>query len=160
MNDAERWFRVIFPIDFKTVAKMQEQGFVYITKRDRDHRPTLVLECAKCFDCLTELNEKEVHDCIVYAANYLIDNLLMPGKVESFNGIVDLRGISAFNTPLAFIQSFALSLVKAYPTRVSNVFLIGLDIVMRTTYNIVYYLMPETSRNTVIIVGPSIKEAL
>jgi len=143
MNDVEEWRRNTLPIDFKSVAKIQEQGFIYITKRDRDHRPTLVLECAKCFNCLTESNEKEVHDCIVYAVSYLVDNLLMPGKVENFNAIVDLRGTSAFNVPLTFIQNFTLALVRAYPTRVNRIFIVGLDIVMRTTYNIVYYLLSE-----------------
>ena len=53
-------------MDFKCVAKMQETGFIYITKRDRDHRPTIVLECAKLLNCVTEFNEKEIAYCVTY----------------------------------------------------------------------------------------------
>jgi len=103
MTEAGIWCRIMFPMEFKTVAKIQEQGFIYITKRDRDYRPTIVLECAKFFNCLTESNEKEIFYCIVYAISYTIDNLLMPGKVETVNAIVDHRGISAYQQPTAYL---------------------------------------------------------
>jgi len=37
---------------------------------------------------------------------------------------------------------------------VNRVFIVGLDVVMRTTFNVIYYLLPEYVRNAVVIVGP------
>ena len=153
MNDWDEWCKKTFPLDFKCVAKMQETGFIYITKRDRDYRPTIVLECAKLLNCITEFNEKEIADCVTYACSYAIDNLLLSGKVETLNVICDLTGVSAFNAPTTLIQNVVLTLINGYPTRINRNFIIGLDIVLRTTYNVMYYFIPEFTRNALVVVG-------
>jgi hypothetical protein len=49
MTEWEQWRSRTFPIDYNKVRKIIETGFCYIGKRDRDFRPTIVVNCDKIF---------------------------------------------------------------------------------------------------------------
>lgn len=119
-----------------SIKNAQDLNFIYICKRDRDHRPTLVVDCTKLVPVIEKFSEKEIEDCVAFTLAYAIDNLLMPGKVETLNMVFDITEISVIDAPIKLLKRIANQCAQGYPTRINRTFVIGLGFFSRSAYKI------------------------
>ena len=87
------WKQATYPLKYDPVKDMLAQGVIYGHKRDTKFRPIIVVSCAKILAMADKIEE------IVSATNFFLDHVIsramVPGKVESWTTIFDLKGLGA-----------------------------------------------------------------
>ena len=157
MTDWLEWRASTFPIDLNKIKRAMDLGFVYIGKRDQDYRPTIVVQSNRLFinEVYKQFTEKELCDCVAFTIGYAIDNLLIPGKVETLNLLFDATDLTVMGTPLNLIKNISSVCLNGFPTRINRTFVVGLSFFLRKSYSILYYFLPEFTRNVFIVVTDS-----
>lgn len=89
---------------------------------------------------------------MAFTIGYAIDNLLIPGKIETLNLLFDATGLTVMGTPLTLIKNIASVCLNGFPTRINRTFVVGLSYFLRKTYSMLYYFLPEFTRNVLIVV--------
>lgn len=79
----------------RTNVFMQKQGFFYMVGRDCKFRPIIVVNVEKLHDA--DLKEKTFYDVIGYFFQYMVQNCLLEGQVETWVTIVDLAKMGLFS---------------------------------------------------------------
>jgi len=87
------WKNKTYPLMFDPVKDMLSEGVIYGHKRDKQFRPIIIVDCMKI------LANAEKIDTLIAATNYFLDHVIskamIPGKIESWTTIFDLKGIGA-----------------------------------------------------------------
>ena len=153
MVNWENWRKTTFPLKIEDCKKAMDLGFIHIGKRDKDHRPTIIIDCTKLVEHVLEYTEKDIIDCVTFILTYSIDELLIPGAVETLNVIMDVTNLAVTSIPITMMSNICVALTGSFPTRIVRNFIFGCDFLMRNLYNTVYYLIPEFTRNSVVILN-------
>jgi hypothetical protein len=92
---------------------------------------------------------------VAFTIGYAIDNLLIPGKVETLNLLFDATDLTVLGTPINLIKNVSSVCLNGFPTRINRTFVVGLGYFLRKTYSMIYYFLPEFTRNVLIVVTDS-----
>jgi len=117
INSWLQWRVQTFPIEQSRIQRAIDLGFVMIGKRDRDFRPTIIVQGNRLIGKLEEYSEKELSDCVAFTIGYAIDNLLIPGKVETLNLVFDATDLSVMNFSVTLIKNVVGICASSFPTR-------------------------------------------
>lgn len=129
-----------------------------IGKRDKDFRPTIIVQANRLIGKLEEYSEEELCACVAFTISYAIDNLLIPGKVENLNLLFDATDLSVLNFSLTLLKNVCTVCLNGFPTRINRTFIVGLGYFVRKVYKAFYYFLPEFTRNAIIVVEDVKKE--
>lgn len=100
---------------------MQNNGYIYICGRDYKYRPIMVV---KAF----QLNMAEVDDffrATIYAHEFAINNMFLPGQVESWVTIYDLGNTGLTDIPMSAMKKVAGDLSANYSGRLGKMFIVN-----------------------------------
>lgn len=100
-----------FPIElnmFKAYEEELNRGFVYVYKRDRSFRPIFVLNVAKLK--ASKITKDQALNLSTYFVQFLITRVLIPGRVENWITIVDMKGIGITDLPNELITAITAPL--------------------------------------------------
>lgn len=95
-----------FPIElnaFKVYEEELNKGYCYIYKRDRAFRPIFILNVAKLKQC--KIPHEVVLNMSTYFVQYIITRALIPGKVENWVSIVDMKGVGITEIPKNLLKA-------------------------------------------------------
>jgi hypothetical protein len=117
-----------FPIKItdKTIEILSQTGYLYVHGRDRFNRPILICRAESYMLNINKYNYEEWLNAIIYFSEYVINYLLIPGQIESWNIIADMNNISLMSIPsdfgkfLKFLQTF-------YRCRLNKCFVYGMN---------------------------------
>lgn len=92
-------------------TEILHKGLFYTHGRDRNFRPICILRAA----VLTtgKINYEEAMNAYFFVAAYTIKNLLVPGKAENWDSIIDLNNLAVSRLPLKFTIQF-VKLMQAH----------------------------------------------
>lgn len=104
--DHHKWETTMFPLApavAQTYSELLNRGAIYIHKRDKFHRPIFILR-------LGELSKIGVDDKALiimgcYLIQFVLTRGLIPGKVENWVTIFDLKGIGLTNVPKKLLKA-------------------------------------------------------
>jgi len=106
---------------------MLGSGIIYGFKRDVSYRPIVIIDAAK----VLKYGPTKV-DEMVAATTYFLDHVttqaMIPGKIESWTTIFDLKGIGATQMSNKQIQRLVKVMQKNYPGRLFRFY--GIDVTM------------------------------
>ena len=79
------------------------KGVLYIHKRDKFHRPIFILRVGE----LSKMgcDDKTIINLSCFLIQYVITRGLLPGKVENWVTLMDLKGIGLTNVPKKLIKA-------------------------------------------------------
>lgn len=87
------WKVATYPLLYDPVKDMLNQGVIYGHKRDISFRPVIIVCCDKILKLADQI------EGIIAATNFFLDHVInkamLPGKIESWTTIFDLKGIGA-----------------------------------------------------------------
>ena len=95
-----------FPIElnvFKLYEEELNKGYCYVYKRDNAFRPIFVLNVAKLKQC--KQPDEVVLNMSTYFVQFLITRALIPGKVENWISIVDMKGVGITEIPKKLLKA-------------------------------------------------------
>lgn len=94
-----------FPLELSTFSIIKEElnkGYAYIYRRDRAHRPIFVMNVNKVKKIKTD--HETLINVSTYVIQFIISRALVPGKVENWVSIIDMKGVGITEIPKTLIQ--------------------------------------------------------
>mmetsp|Transcript_39253 Transcript_39253/g.108150 ORF Transcript_39253/g.108150 Transcript_39253/m.108150 type:complete len:494 (-) Transcript_39253:242-1723(-) len=131
MTSTQEWRTKYFgsgPISDKSIEEDLGHGIVYFVGRDCGLRPTLVCRANRIPQ--TWYKEKQTDKLIrvlIFCMEYMIRFMLVPGRVEGNNLVVDLKGLSASQVPLKELSKLYSIMSSHYVGRVFKFYIINLS---------------------------------
>jgi len=107
-------------LQYDPIKDILREGIIYGYKRDKCFRPIIMINCEKILKNANKI------DLLVSATNffldYVINNAMVPGKIESWTTIFDLNTIGATQMSNKNIQQIVKVMQKNYPGRLFRFF--------------------------------------
>lgn len=76
-----------------------------------------------------------------FVASYTIEHAMVPGKIETYDFIIDLADLGLMETPLNMLRIMANRLKQSYKLRVHNLIIINVDWRIKIATNFVWQLL-------------------
>lgn len=110
----------------KTYLKLIKLGFIYIKGRDKQYRPNIIFDVNRFLDFVDKLEYSELLRSVVFVLEYIIKFILVRGKVENWNFVINLdikKSYQKESFKLKYFYSQLIPLIKNnYPYRTNNIF--------------------------------------
>lgn len=118
------WRKATLPIYLTTVQKQfLDEGLFYIHGRDRLFRPLNIFDPRVIIG--KKADQEEVLMMVHFVFHYLIENMLVPGKVENWISLLDLSGLSINELPKKWLTGFIKSCQANYKCRGAKSFVLN-----------------------------------
>lgn len=108
---------------------------MYWHGRDVGLRPILVVNTAKIIEL--ELEGATLTDLAVYLLSWAIDNLMVPGRVENWVIVVDMRNVSTTSIPSEKLQSIVEAMQALYRARLYRLFIVNMPFLAYALWKVV-----------------------
>ena len=116
-----QWFYKIFPFEIENNEKwILGLGAIYLKGRDSCFRPIVIIDGLKFVNVLEKYKEKEITNSIIYLFEFICDHLLIPGQIETWNVIIDLRELKNIYFFPLIIKRIIVMLSENYRHRLNK----------------------------------------
>jgi hypothetical protein len=150
------WANKTFPLIIQPKSKIIEilnKGFVYVYGRDCRYRPILVFRVREFVKNEKIYSVQEVIESGCFLGQFVINNMLIPGKVERWNLIINLVGAKILSLP-DHIKKLIPIMNEAFVSRLHKNYIIGMTFILRILYKLVCaFLHESTIRKIKILSG-------
>jgi len=118
----------------KGMKELLNKGIFYMNGRDSNFRP--ISYSKPCCITDTDASVDDALTAIYYAAYYVIDNWLLPGKIENWILVDDLNNLAISKLPTKTIVKMLGSMQQHLKWRACKVFLVNVTFGIRALYKI------------------------
>ena len=135
------WSNKTYPIVITPKSKLIEilnKGFVYVHGRDCRFRPILVFRLQEFVKIEKIYSVEEVIECGCFLGQFVINNMMIPGKIERWNLIINLRGVKLLSLP-DHIKKLLPIMNEGFISRLHKNYIIGMTFIFRLLYKVVYF---------------------
>ena len=150
------WYNSFFPITFTPKDKAIEilnSGFCYCYGRDHEFRPILIVQPYIYQTKLKNHSPDDLMRASIFLCEYVKNNLLIPGQIENWNMIVNLKGTSVTSIP-APIRKVISCLSDNFIARLYKSYVLGLNFFLKILFKLICSFLEEiTVRKIVVISG-------
>ena len=139
LSDYIKFNNETFPIKITPKSKLIEilnRGFIYVYGRDNRYRPIIVCQCKVFQKCYKDYQNEELFQAFSCLFQFIINNMLIPSKYETWNMIVNMTGVSIVSLPEP-LKKIIPELSDYYLCRLYKNYIIGLNFLTRILYKIV-----------------------
>ena len=133
-----KFSRETFPIVIKPNSKFIEilnKGFVYVYGRDNRARPIVVCQCKVFQKYYKNYQTDEILQAVFFLCQFLVNNMLIPGQIESWVFILNLSGVSIISLPEP-VKKLIPGLSDYFLARLYKNYIIGLNFISRIIYKL------------------------
>ena len=131
------------------VRNMQRQGLVYVSGRSLKFNPIIVVNVMKIIDSGIGLEELLRMD--YFLLNWIIDNMMVYGKVESWILIQDLKDVGVSQLPVKLLKTMSERLMVYYSMRLCRCFTINVPLTINALWSMVKVFIDPDTRKKIII---------
>ena len=133
------------------VVEVLNKGFIYTYGRDNRFRPIIVCQC-KVFQKYKEKYQfEDLLPAISFMCQYIINNMMIPGQFETWNMLVNFKGVSIISLPDS-LKKLIPALSNYFPCRMNKTYIVGLSFITRILYRfVVNFIDPITASKIVVI---------
>lgn len=125
-----------------------KKGWIYCYKRDKSMRPVMIVSVRKLIDANVGL-EMAVDVADVFL-DYVIKNTMVPGKVENWTAIFDMRDVGVTELPSKHMQNLVKSMSKNYCGRMFKFFLTDCNWLVRSMMYCVHKFVDEFTQRKLL----------
>ncbi|CAI2374731.1 unnamed protein product [Moneuplotes crassus] len=142
------FFKVNLPVDEELLKKYYDVGLMYFYKRDKRMRPILIIDMATL---INEIDEKDFLPYTLMIIENVIQNHLVPGKIENWIVIVDCNDIGLTQIPVSKLQIILGVFQQNYPGRLYKLFAINVGFLLRTIWTVISGFIDSFTENKIKI---------
>eukprot|EP00928_Gymnodinium_smaydae_P057844 TRINITY_DN4106_c0_g5_i1.p1 TRINITY_DN4106_c0_g5~~TRINITY_DN4106_c0_g5_i1.p1 ORF type:complete len:499 (+),score=83.05 TRINITY_DN4106_c0_g5_i1:100-1497(+) len=150
MQATQEWRDDFFregPIVDSTIAEDMSHGIVYFCGRDASLRPFLVIRANRIPDkWYKEKSTDKMTRVLIFCIEYFIRYMVVPGRVENLNVIVDLQGLGISQVPVGAISEIGKLMSSHYLGRVFKFYIVNLSYILSSLAGIAKSLMTDRQR--------------
>jgi len=125
-----------------------EKGFIYVHGRDCQYRPILVVNAQVYMKIKDNYKFEDWENFIIFFMQYLINNLLIPGQMENWTLIIDVRNVSLYSLPSDFKKLMGI-LSSNYRCRLFVNYIFGMSAVLNIFWKIIQLFLDETAKKKI-----------
>jgi len=156
MEATQAWRSSYFgagPVTDAQVLEDLKLGIVYFTGRDKSLRPAIIVRPMripsqwykdKCIDRFIRI--------LIFCMEYMLRYMLLPGRVENLNLIVDLKGLGITQVPIAALTDVYKVMSHHYVGRAYRFYIVNMGGVLSYLASPVKSLMTDRQRQKICIV--------
>lgn len=155
MQATQAWRMEYFqngPVSDEQVREDLKHGIVYFTGRDGSLRPTIVVRPRripqewyrlKCIDRMIRV--------LIFCMEYMLWHMLIPGRIENTNVIIDLKGLGISQLPVSALGDIYKVMSHHYIGRVFKFYVVNLSWVLNTISGAVKALLTDRQKQKLCI---------
>jgi len=144
----------MFPFTITPKSKIVEilnKGFIYVYGRDNRFRPIIVCHCKIFQKYHKDYQFEELLQASGFLCQFIINNMLIPGQFETWNMIVNLKGVSIISLPDS-LKKLIPALSDYFLCRLNKNYLIGLNFFTRILYKIAVNFIDSITASKIIVI--------
>ena len=144
-----------FPMVMKPQSKLKEilnKGFVYAHGRDCRFRPILVFRVKEFVKNQNIYSVEEVVEAGLFLGQFILNHMMIPGKIERWNLIIYLKGATVFSLP-EHVKKLIPIMNEAFISRLNKNYIIGMTFILRVLYKVVCAFLHESTIRKIKILG-------
>ena len=141
------WSNKTFPLVIQPKSKTIEilnKGFVYVYGRDGRFRPILIFRLVEFVKYEKIYSVQEVMYAGVFLGQFIINNILLPGHIERWDLIINLRKTTLLSLP-EHIKKLLPIMNEGFISRSHKTYVIGMNFFFRILYKIVCAFLHEST---------------
>ena len=141
------WSNKTFPLIIQPKSKYIEilnKGFVYVYGRDGRFRPILIFRLVEFVKYEKIYSVQEVIYAGMFLGQFIINNLLLPGHIERWVLIINLRKTTLLSLP-EHIKKLLPIMNEGFISRLHKTYVIGMNFFFRILYKIVCAFLHEST---------------
>ena len=141
------WSNKTFPIVMQPKSRTVEilnKGFVYVYGRDCKFRPILIFRLEEFVKYQKVYSVEEVLEAGILLGQFVINHMLLPGHVERWNLLVNLRKTTLLSLP-EHIKKLLPIMNEGFISRLHKTYVIGMNFFFRLLYKIVCAFLHEST---------------
>mmetsp|Transcript_2129 Transcript_2129/g.5395 ORF Transcript_2129/g.5395 Transcript_2129/m.5395 type:complete len:435 (+) Transcript_2129:120-1424(+) len=130
MQSVQEWRMDFFKIPLASTTMIEDlkHGIVYWCGRDAELRPTLVFRANRIPDEWKRNSSwDKVIGIFIFCLEFCLRYMLVPGKVETWNIIIDLAGMGLRQIPVSALQAIQKKVGSAYPGRINKFYIVRMS---------------------------------
>ena len=135
----------------KRIRFILNYGFIYMYGRDMHFRPIIIVEVNKSSELMDKLKYTfdELNQAMIFFVNYIINFILLPGQIENWIMICDLKSVGVGK--LGQFKSI-LNTLNRFRGRVFRNYILNLGTFMRAAASGVLSILGSSSAKKIIMV--------
>jgi hypothetical protein len=124
IKNSLEWRKQILPVKLnENIIKILNSGFIYIHGRDNRFRPLII--CNPRFYNSNSYSYEDWLNSVIYLIEYCVNNLMLPGQVENWNIICDLKDVSLYSVPKD-LKNIMKTVQDNYKCRLHQMYIVNL----------------------------------
>ena len=151
-----KWHDNFFPLNFTPTDKALDilnSGFCYCYGRDHEYRPIIICQPYILQKRIKEFIPEDLLRASIFLCEFIKNNMLIPGQVENWNMIVNLKDTSLLSIPDP-IKKVIAALSNNFIAKLYKSYIINMSFILRILFKLMCSLLEEiTVRKIVVIDG-------
>lgn len=143
----------------KAIEILSKTGFLYCHGRDRSFRPILICLAENYLANLKKFVYDDWLNAIVFFSEYVINHMLIPGQVETWNIVADLNNVSLLSLPTDF-HKFVKFLQTNYRSRLNLSFVFGMNRFLDFLWRIIRNFLHANVEKKIVFLSEANKNAI
>lgn len=156
-----KWETTTFPLAPKIAqhySDLLNKGCMYIHKRDKFHRPIFILRLVE----LSKLGvaDKDLINLGCFLIQFVITRGLIPGKVENWVTIFDLKGIGLTNVPKKLLKAVTKPMQDYFKCRLYKMYVINAKWSIKIMWKLAKKLVDPLTMLKFVVTGDDFEKEL
>jgi hypothetical protein len=160
LKEHVEWKKTHYPLKInKNVEQILNKGVIYIHGRDNHFRPIIVINAQKYMEYCKKYTYNDFILSVIYLIDYTIQNILIPGQIEQWITIADLRNFSILTMPSDLRKLFYV-LQFHYRARLHVIYVVGMNPVLNALWSIVRNLIDSHTNKKIRFIKNNNKDEM
>ena len=128
-----------------------ELGIIYGVRRDKNQRPIIVINIRRMIDSAIEADR--LINLVNFFLHYVIEHAMVPGQVEAWTCIFDLKDCGVMELPKDKIQPLVQNMSKNFRGRLFRFYATDVTFIVRQLWKLAHQFVDEFTNKKLLIYG-------
>ena len=140
---------------FEQFKDSLEKGIMYGVRRDTMMHPVIIINVRRMVDAKMKLDE--LVGMADFFLNYVIKYAMIPGKIENWTCIFDLKNVGVTQIPKDEIQGLVRNMTRNYRGRLFRFYATDVTFIVRQLWKLAHRFVDEFTNKKLLIYGDDYK---
>ena len=151
INNYIKIYQHIKKIQIFSIIPLFSSNIIYLNGYDLNFHPNLYINLDQLYKSIRKYKSGLISDYFLYIFYIIISNVVLPGKIETINVLIDFDNINNFIIDKE-IKNYLLLIQNVFPYRFNKIFLLNVNEIDIVTIKFYLLMFHQTIRNNIEII--------
>ena len=151
INNYIKIYQHIKKIQIFSIFPLFSSNIIYLNGYDLNFHPNLYINLDKLYKSNRVYKNSLISDYFLYIFYIIISNVVLPGKIETINVLIDFDNINNFIIDKE-IKNYLILIQNIFPYRFNKIFLLNINEIDIVTIKFYLLMFHQTIRNNIEII--------